>query len=254
MKSSSALVAEEQLLRRLMEHDDESASIALFKQLYQESAQLRRWLRDVYSRDVGLRDRFDDLAMSPDAAHVSRFARLAEENTAWDEERRRLKAEMPEGIYGGLTWSEIVALIHQHQAGTIDPGIFLLVRNWRSAGKPTPALRWAGVAFLESVLPSGRRRLLKHLYGALTFIKKYENKAQRRSAVGYSDWWKLNALFYILRRPCESYRTGELVDHLMSLDLEISAKEVRRFCARYGIRRDMRAGRPRQRRTIQTAR
>jgi len=254
MKSSPARTNDGQLLRRLMENDDECAAVALFRQLYRESPQLRHWLQGDYARDAGLRARFENLAMNEKAPDVGRFAEIAEENQAFCKERRRLKSQMSAALYGGLTWSEIMELICQHQAGTLDPGVFLLVRDWRSAGKPTPALRWAGCALLESILPSGRRRLLKHLDLALGVAAKYENKAKRRSAVGYSDWWKLNALFYILRYPCESYRTGELVDHLASLDLAISAKEVRRFCTRHGIRRYMRAGRPRQRKTLRIAR
>jgi hypothetical protein len=105
---------------------------------------------------------------------------------------------------------------------------------------------WAGLAFLESVLPSGRRRLLRHLDDALAFVKRYENKANRRTAVGYADWWKLQTALYILRNPRPSYRTREVRAHLAQLGLRISALDFRRFCKRHGIRRDMRAGRPRK--------
>jgi hypothetical protein len=143
-----------------------------------------------------------------------------------------------------------VQLVHHYQAGTLDPGTFLLVRQWREAGKASPALMWAGLALLESVLPSGKRRLLKHLNQALAFVKKYENKAERRTAMGYADWWKLNALFYILRHPCESYCTRDLRAHLATLGLDIGARDMRRFCKRHGIKRDIQAGRPRKRSSI----
>jgi hypothetical protein len=230
-----------------MENDDESAAVSLFRQLYRESPQLRRWLQGDYAGDATLRARFDSLAMDESAARVTRFTELAEENHAWRKERSRLKAQVAGTPYGGLTWNQITELICQYQAGTLDAGVFLFVRDWRCAGKPTPALRWAGSALLESVLPSGRRRLLNHLDAALGLAVKYENKKQRRSAVGYADWWKLNTLFYILRHPSESYRTRELIAHLTTLELNIGTKDMRRFCARHGIRRDMRAGRPRKR-------
>jgi hypothetical protein len=171
-------------------------------------------------------------------------------------EIQRLQAEtgiriagtrLPGRLYGGVTWNEVVQLVHHYQAGTLDPGTFLLVRQWREAGKASPALMRVGLAFLESVLPVGKRRLLKHLNQALAFVKKYENKAERRTAVRYADWWKLNALFYILRHPRESCGTRDLRAHLAALGLDIGTRDVRRFCTRHGIKRDIQAGRPRTR-------
>ncbi|HTQ32019.1 MAG TPA: hypothetical protein VMI53_12480 [Opitutaceae bacterium] len=243
----SPAVKDERLLRRLMENTDESAAAALFMQLYRLSPPLRQWLREDYARDPLLRDRFDRLALKNDPPRIIRFAELTDDNRAWREERRRLKENMPANIYGGLTWNQVVQLIHHYQAGTLDLGAFIFVRQWRKAKKSSPSLMWAGLALLESVLPSGRRRLLRHLNDALAFVKKYENKAERRSAVGFADWWKLNSLFYILRHPCASYRTRDLRAHLATINLKVSAKEMRRFCNRHGIRRDMLPGRPRRR-------
>jgi hypothetical protein len=151
------------LLRRLMENNDESATAALFLQLYRQSPELRHWLREDYGRDAKLRKKVDGLAMKGASPQVARFAELTDDNGPWRKERRRLKKEISGHIYGGLTWNEVVQLIHRYQAAHLDPGAFLLVRQWREAGKVTPALIWAGLAFLESVLPSGKRRLLKHL-------------------------------------------------------------------------------------------
>jgi hypothetical protein len=141
--------------------------------------------------------------------------------------------------------------VHRYQAGGLDLGVFLSVREWRVTGKASPALMWAGLAFLEAVFPSGRRRLLKHLHEALSFVKELEDKAKRRSAIGYADWWKLHVLFYMLRNPAECYRTRELRAHLPTLGLESSTKEIRRFCTRHGIKRDGCAGRPRRRKVPQ---
>lgn len=235
------------LLRRLVENNDESATAALFLQLYRESPELRHWLREDYARDAKLRAKFDGLAMRADPPVVARFAELTDDNDSWREEQSRLKSQMPAGFYGGLTWSEVVQLVHHYQAGTLDPGTFLLVRQWREAGKATPALMWAGLAFLESVFPSGKRRLLKHLNQAFDFVKKYENKTERRTALGFADWWKLNVLFYILGHPRESYRTRELRAHLATLGLDIGTRDMRRFCKRHRIKRDIQAGRPRKR-------
>ena len=92
---------------------------------------------------------------------------------------------------------------------------------------------------------SDQRRLLKHYYKALSFLRNYEVIPERRSAVGYTERWKLRALFYMLQHPRDSYRTRDVRAHLAALGLKISSLDFRRFCTRHGIRRDMRAGRPR---------
>jgi hypothetical protein len=242
-----AATNDELLLRRLTENDDESAAAALFLLLYRQSPELQYWLREDYARDAKVRARIDSLAKNTTLPPVARFAELTEDNDSWREEQRRLKRQMPGRIYGGLTWNEVVRLAHHYQAGTLDLGTFLLVRNWRATGHASPFLLWAGLAWLEAVLPSGRRRLLKHLHAALAFVKRYENKTTRRAAVGYADWWKLQTVIYILRNPRPAYRTREVRAHLAGLGLCISALDFRRFCTRHGICRDMRAGRPRKR-------
>ena len=246
MKRRSPEVKDEVALRRLVENSDESATAALFLQLYRQSPELRHWLREDFARDAKLRSRFDAVALGENSPQVSRFAEFTDDNHSWREERRRLKAQLSGRVYGGLTWNEVMELVHHCQAGTLDLGAFLLVREWRETGQTSPRLMWAGLALLESVIPSGRRRLLKHLHEALALVKKFENKAQRRMAVGYADWWKLHVLFYMLRHPQESYRTRELRAHLATRKLDVSAKDLRRFCTRHGIRRDMRSGRPRK--------
>lgn len=253
MKPRASIAKDELLLRRLAENDDESATAALFLQLYRESPELRHWLREDYARNPKLREKIDGLATSGGLPQITRFSELTDDNGSLREEQRRLKEQIPGRLYGGLAWNEVVQLIHHYQAGTLDLGAFLLVREWRAAGKSSPALRWAGLALLESVLPSGRRRLLRHLDDALSFVKKYEEKAKRRAVVGYADWWKLHTLFYMLRHPCEAYRTRDLRAHLVTLGLDIGTKDVRRFCTRHGIRRDMRAGRPRKRTVAKAA-
>jgi hypothetical protein len=234
------------LLRRLVEHNDESATAALFLHLYRASPELRHWLREDFARDIKLRRKLDGLARAETLPTVVRFAELTQDNDSWQTEREHLKKQMSGRFYGGRTWNEVIALVHHYQAGTLDLGAFLLVREWREAGRASPALLWAGFALLESVLPSGRRRLLKHLHAALAFVKKFENRAQQRAAVGYTDWWKLHTLYYILRHPRPAYRTRDLRAHLTTLGLSASTKDMRRFCARHGINRDMRAGRPRK--------
>lgn len=243
---TSTVSCDNALLRRLAEHNDESATAALFLRLYRQSPELRHWLHEDFARDASLRRKLDRMITGDSLPTVARFGELTDDNGSWLQERRRLKEQMSGRFYGGLTWNEVIALVHHYQAGTLDLGAFLLVREWREAGEASPSLLWAGIALLESILPSGRRRLLKHLHEALAFVRKYENKAKRRAVVGYADWWKLHALFYMLRHPRPAYRTRDLRKHLAGLGLAISTKDIRRFCARHSIRRDIRAGRPRK--------
>jgi hypothetical protein len=63
----------------------------------------------------------------------------------------------------------VETLIRRYQAGTIDFGTFLLSRAWRTAGRASPAVIWAGVRFLDSLLPARDWRLHKHLRKAFAF-------------------------------------------------------------------------------------
>jgi hypothetical protein len=238
------IVNDESLLRRLVENSDESATIAMLIQLCRESRELRHWLWEEFGRDAKVREDFSKIVGNPAVPPVRRFIELTSSGPVWLEECRLLREQFPARIYGGLTWNEVMQLVRHYQAGTIDLGVFLLVDQWQKAGKSSPALKWAGTEFLEGVIPSGRRRLLRHLEKALAFLKGYKNKAKRRAMLGYGDRWKMHVMLHILRHPSGCYRTRELCAHLATLGFKISAKDMRRFCARHGIRRDMRPGRP----------
>jgi hypothetical protein len=247
MSPRSRTKTDEALFKRLAENTDESAAAALLTQLCRESAELRHWLWEDFGRSAQVRKRFAAMVKDSASPPVGGFSELTGDNGPLREEERRLRGQFPARIYGGLTWNEVVTLIRHHQAGGVDLGAFLLARDWHKAGKATPLLMWAGIEFLDLAISSGHRRLLKHLYRALVLLKRHESKAQRRSALGYTDWWKLHVLFFILRHPRASYRIRELLARLSALNLRPAAQDLRRFCARNGIRRDMRAGRPRTR-------
>jgi hypothetical protein len=103
----------------------------------------------------------------------------------------------------------------------------------------------ASVVFLDAVSRAGDRRLLRHYYKAISFLRAYAEIPQRRRNVGYAEWWKLRVLLFMLQHPRPCYRIRDLRAHLAGLGLAVSALDVRRFCVRHGIRRDMRAGCPR---------
>lgn len=236
------------LLSRLAATDD-AASLAILTHLCRQSPGLLHWLAEDFGRDPAIRKRFARLVESDTQAPPSRFADLTADNTAWREERRRLREQLSTRPYGGLARPEVETLIRHHQAGALDLGTFLLAHHWRKAGAASPSLLWAGMQFLDSTLPTRQWRLIKHLGKVFAFLRRYENKAKRRNAVGYADWWKVQVLFYLLRHPRDSYRTRELLAHLASLGVRVSTKDIRRFCTRHHIRRDMRSGRPRTRGT-----
>ncbi|MDE3084202.1 MAG: hypothetical protein KGJ37_03145 [Verrucomicrobiota bacterium] len=249
------MTATESLFRQLIE-DEDSATLALFRQLCRRSSTLRRWLWEDFVREKKVRSGFAQFiknsAPLSNGAHWA--AELNGEDRAWREERRRLRQQMPHAArpYGGLSRSEMEKLVRQYQAGTVDVGVFLLAHDWRKAAakaKDSSVLVRSAVEFVDAIVNSGQVRLLKHLAKALRSLKDCPPKTQRQAAFGYLDWWKLHVLFYMLRHPRPSYRTRELRAHLATLGLEVGAKDIRRFCTRHGIRRDMRAGRPCQRRS-----
>lgn len=246
MKASDAS-KDESLLRRIADHTDETATVALLVTLCRQSPELRHWLWEDFARNATVRARFAKLIAGAELPRVGGFRDLTPDARARREEARQLREQIPARRYGGLTWHEVATLVRHYQAGTVDLGVFLLTHAWQTAGRATPALMWAGIEFLELTVPTGRRRPLKHLNKALAFLASYRATPLRRAAFGYADWWKLHALFYILRHPRDSYRTRDLRAHLAGLGLDIEAKDIRRFCTRHGIRRDMRAGRPRTR-------
>lgn len=244
------------LFRQLAHDTPESATVVQFISLYRYSSELRHWLREDFAREAKLRARFHVLAMCDPAPAITRFAELAGDAIAWNEERRQLKARVPACLYGGLTCGEIEQLILRHQAGGIDCGAFLLAQEWRQAGESaaaSPVLARAAVAFVDAGLRKREFRLLRHLGQAARLLDSFQDKPKRRAAVGFADWWKLQALLFILRHPRPAYRTRELRAHLASHGLAVGTKDIRRFCTRHGLARDMRAGRPRTRPVVTSA-
>jgi hypothetical protein len=232
--------------------DDDSAAALLFVECCRQSPALRRWLWRDFARHANVRSslakRLRDGVVPPtNGAHS--LAELTGEGHAWREEQRRLKAELPRLArpYGGLTWAEMEKLVRRYQAGTLDLGTFLLAHEWRGTGGPgkaSPALLRSAGAFLDAVVHGGERRVLTHFTKALKLLDHSDSSARRGAALGYQERWKLHALFFMLRHPRPSYRTRELRAHLALRGLKISTKDIRRFCTRHDIRRDMRAGRP----------
>lgn len=249
MRKSAAAPGAKSLLRQLAQETDESATAALFTQLCRQSPALRHWLWEDFARDSAARDQLAR-RLRPNAEPVARFAELTGEFDAWRAEQRRLRARISRKLYGGLTWQELAKLINHYRAGRSDLGLFVLAQDWLGVGASaaqSPGLMRRAAEFLDLVLRKGNFRALEKLASAARLVRDYQFPAKRRAMVGYSDWWKLQALFYMLRHPRLSYRTRDLRAHLAQQGLKIGTKDVRRFCTRHAISRDMRAGRPRTR-------
>lgn len=231
-------------VRRLVAASDEAATLDLFVGLCRSSAALRHWLWEDFGRDADTRETAWRQVAQRRAA-PQRFIELTDAGAAWREELRRVKARMPRGVYGGLTWSQLEELIATYRAGRTDLGAFLLAQELQRAASDkerSARLTRAAVEFLQAAWTSPR--LLRQLERAIELTRAHEDRAQRRTSLGYSDWWKFQTLVYFLRHPRPAYRIRDLRAHLATLGLEVSVKDLQRFCSRHGIKRDMRAGRP----------
>jgi hypothetical protein len=248
-----ALSVRSALLAALTDRQSRSA-LVLLAEMCRQSRELRDWLSDDFVRNTKTQENFLKLVDgrgSLASGVANDFAELAGEAQTWHEERRRIREEIapraPQ-LYGGLSWDELEKLVRRYEAGSIDVAVHLLVRDWRKAGtaaSSSPRLLRAAGCFLDAVIRTGEKRLLSQLAHALG--RRAGKQASTRAVVGYTDWWKLQALLYMLRNPRESYRTRDLRAHLATLAIEISSLDFRRFCKRHRIRRDERAGRPRTR-------
>jgi len=229
-----------------------TAAIQLLADLCRQFPELHDWLREDFARNDHVRERFNLMVKNSSSPEITNsFASLNGEDRPWQAERQHLRqnGHAPR-IYGGLTWAEMERLFRRYEAGTIDLGTFLLAHHWnevRKSDRIPPELMRASVVFLDAVSRAGDRRLLRHYYKAISFLRAYAEVPQRRRTVGYAEWWKLRVLLFMLQHPRESYRTRDLRAHLAGLGLAVSSLDLRRFCTRHGIRRDMRAGRPRTR-------
>ena len=103
----------------------------------------------------------------------------------------------------------------------------------------------AATAFLDSVLRGEARARIAQLSTATEIVHAAARSESRRTSVGVGDWWKLQLPPHMLRNPRPSYRTRELHGHLLTLGPRVDPREIRRFCIRHDIARDMRGGRPR---------
>jgi hypothetical protein len=237
------------LFRTLAAGSDEAAAVQLFVTLCRNSPELRHWLWEDFAREPATREAFATSLKRGKAATLTRFADLTGDGAAWHEAARDLRAKLRGARHGGRSRAEIEALIVRHQAGQTDLAAFLLARQWsrlRKGARIAPRLLRSAFAVVDAALHHGDLELLRQVGKAGRASGGDADSKQRRANLGYSDWWKLHTLHFILSHPAPAYRTRDLAAHLRSLGLSVTAKELRRFLGGHGIRRDMRAGRPRK--------
>ncbi|MFZ5495492.1 MAG: hypothetical protein ACOZE5_09185 [Verrucomicrobiota bacterium] len=241
------------VLERLLERRG-SAFVRALADTCRAWPELGTWLCEEFGRDAEARVRFKALVAEPDSLAPDEDAEAAVSGTltALRREKTRLLAELGPDVarlWGGRTWMELEQLVRRYQAGSLDVSVFMLARHWRKAGERarfTPELQRAGLELLDAVIRHGETRLWANLPRAVAILARMD-KPTVRVAFGHADWWKVHALLYMMRRPQPAYRTRDVRAHLAKLGLPISSLDFRRFCNRHGIRRDMRAGRPRTR-------
>lgn len=234
------------LFHQLLRETEESATVALFTDLCRASAALRLWLWDEFARDPKCRQTLADRLQTSETPPV-RFADLDGASAAWKTETRRLRKQFAGLSYGGLTFEELTERIVRLQAGQGDAAAFLLALEWRRHQRdsvPSPLLMRSAYEFLSVAMQPGAADLLRQLARAAEVTEEIHDQRRFRAALGFSDWWKLSVLIYMMRHPAPAYRTRDLQQHLAKQGCPVSGRALRQFCTENGITRDMRAGRP----------
>ncbi|OAM90023.1 hypothetical protein OH491_19095 [Termitidicoccus mucosus] len=248
----------EKILATLSDADDR-AGVGQFLSLLRRVPGLRQWYRAV-SLDTMARQRLDayldgKMTPLPNACAGRRLLKwLAGATAATEDEAADLKRyKIAPANFGGLSRSQIFALIRRYQAGRIDCASFLMMLAWRrelagGAGGQviSPATAAATMQFLGEAVAGGRSRLFHHLALAAEFFDGQAIGAVKGAQFGHSAWWKLNLLGYMLHHPRPAYRTGEFERFLAGLKLAVDPADIRRFCRRHKIARDTRPGRPKR--------
>ncbi|MEO6874910.1 MAG: hypothetical protein ABI222_08815 [Opitutaceae bacterium] len=233
---------------------DDNAAVSAFLEALKHSRYLRHWLWLHFAGSESVRERLAEYlkgAEKPRCSGKKLLAQLASEDTSSASSRAPLIHFQREGFvgrpYGGLSRLEVWQLIRFYQAGRIDLGAFLTVYGWQfpeSVPSGMLRLKRASAAFFKEAVQGNRPEMFRHALKAFYFLEGKKFGEIGRVDFGYANWWKLSALDYLLRHPKRSYRTGELRRHLLAQRLNVDAKDIRAFCKKHGIQRDVRPGRP----------
>ena len=240
----------------LLNDTTQTAAVALLIDLLRQTPSLRQWLR-VTMLDSATRHRFEDFLtgkLAPPAPQPSGrnlLAWIANIQTPQDETARlRATYATAAPTHGGLTRSQIFALIRRHQAGPLALAPFLLIAAWRKAATDKtarPAALLATELFINASLAENAPPHLHQLAHAATFFQGAAPRAIGKTHYGHAKWWQLNILLYMLAHPKPAYQMRELARHLESQKIRVDTADIRRFCRKHNIIRDLRPGRPKSR-------
>jgi hypothetical protein len=242
-------------IARILHSDEETVASNLFIQLLRRAPLLRHWLWHEFARSEPTRTRFTEFLCgrieSPVPVGPKLFSWLAGEQAAYLAERDTLRQlfqhKITANIYGGLNRAAVENLIRRYQAGNRDYGAFLLLYAWRKhlTGKSRAELRLvqASHVFLQALAAEQGTNRAKQLLRAQGYFTDHPGPLNRTD-YGFSDWWKISVLLYMLNHPKAQYRTSEFCRHLLGERLRVDPKDVRAFCKAHGIARDSRVGRP----------
>lgn len=234
---------------------DGRAAVGQFMALLRRAPGLRQWLR-VVTLDVMSRQKFNAflegrITPPPNLCAGRRLLGwLAGMPGHADYDIEKLKRQsIAPPIYGGLSRADIITLVRQYQAGTIDCGAFLvwhaLHRDVAENGDAGFATANAVMLMLKTAIAEDAPQIIHQLARAADFFQGQKTGAVSNAHFGHSAWWKLNVLCHMLHHPKPAYRIGEFQKTLAGQNLDIDPSDIRRFCRLHNIARDMRPGRPR---------
>ena len=242
----------------LLNDTTQTAPVSLLVTLLRVTPGLRQWLHLAMS-DPGMRHRLDayldgkllpPLPPAPQTSDRNLLAWVAGIINPLDEtdpDHLRATYATAAPTHGGLTRSQVFALIRRHQAGPLALAPFLLVALWRKAAidhTALPAALLATQKFFAACLVRDNPAPLRQLAHAATFFQGQALGKIGKTHYGHPKWWQLNILAYMLANPRPAYRTRDLSLHLAAQKIQVDPADIRRFCRKHNITRNHHPGRP----------
>ncbi|AWI09643.1 hypothetical protein M2447_002195 [Ereboglobus sp. PH5-10] len=239
----------------------DAACVTLFIQLLRESPNLRHWLFSAFL-NPDTRSRLSRHLSGK--THPPRHSAHGRHLLSWLANTDKALARdavllsqnhTTSAPYGGLTHAQVINLIRRYQAGGtkasggIELSAFLLAHAWRRALPDLSnraALLLISGRFFQAAFSGhcANLELVQNLVKAAEFFRGQPRGSITRAHFGYTNWWKLSVLHYMLNNPKPRYCIRDFRRHLRTQKIIVETKDVRRFCKKHGILRNSRPGRP----------
>lgn len=224
---------------------DDVAEMRQFTELCRRSLAIRSWLFARFAGEPATRAAFRKLLSgrpgSPSQA-ASWSQRLTGEVASDD-----LHSTNQGSLHGGLSRTQVLALIMRHQFERMDLRTFFLVRLWMrflaTGRQEIPVgLCSATLDHWRALITDSEGRLMQDAMRAVRFFNERSKRPIGETDFGYINTWKIHVLLYILDRPKTRYQVAELCAALPQKYRGLDRRQIRRFCQRHGIRRDTKPG------------